>query len=222
MRPLLSRTRPAFCDRSLQGRVQREHVVRAPFDIGVAEHQPAEHSEVVLEVVYRIRRICRRRPCEARPGFLRRRELERLMIWNPPGDRAHDLERVKRRHARSGFGRFDAWEGRIQPVCRSADRETQEKPLDLRAIAHLCQGYGGQALQREVFVEVLPQIVEQQRILTQLLRKHPLCQAGREHDLEHAAPGLMRAADEDASVSIRRRLHFERQQSSREDITDFE
>ena len=32
----------------------------------------------------------------------------------------------------------------------------------------------------------------------------------------------MRAADEDASVSIRRRLHLERQQSSGEDITDFE
>ncbi len=77
-------------------------------------------------------------------------------------------------------------------------------------------------LQREIAFELLPQIVEQQRILTQLLRKHPLRQAGREHDLEHSAPGLMRAADEDASVSIRRRLHLERQQSSGEDIADFE
>ena len=32
----------------------------------------------------------------------------------------------------------------------------------------------------------------------------------------------MRAADEDAPVSIRGRLHLERQQSSREDVTDFE
>ena len=32
------------------------------------------------------------------------RELERLMVWDPAGDRAHDLERVKRRHTRAGFG----------------------------------------------------------------------------------------------------------------------
>ena len=62
------RTRPAFRDRSLQALVQREHVVRAPFDVVVAEHQPAEHSEVVLEVVDRICRICRRRPGEAAPS----------------------------------------------------------------------------------------------------------------------------------------------------------
>ena len=104
LRPLLSRARPAFRDRSLQGRVQRQHVMRASFDIIAAEHQPAEHGEVVLEVVYRIRRIGRSRPCEVRVRLLRCRELERLMVWDPAGDRAHDLERVKRRHARAGFG----------------------------------------------------------------------------------------------------------------------
>ena len=72
------------------------------------------------------------------------------------------------------------------------------------------------------FVEILPQIVKQQRILAQFLRKHPLGQAGREHDLERTAPGLMRAADEDAPVAIRRRLDLERQQSSGEDVADFE
>ena len=66
LRPLLSRTRPAFCHRSLQARVQREHVMRTPLHIVSGQHQPAEHGEVVLEVVYRIGRICRRRPREAR------------------------------------------------------------------------------------------------------------------------------------------------------------
>ena len=57
------------------------------------------------------------------------------MIGNAPGHRAHDLESIKRRHARASFGRFDARERRVEPVRRSANREAQEEPLELGSIS---------------------------------------------------------------------------------------
>ena len=52
-------------------------------------------------------------------------------------------------------------------------------------------------------------LVEQQRILAQLLRKETFGEPGHEHDLEGATARLVRAADEHAPVAVGRRLLVE-------------
>jgi hypothetical protein len=76
-------------------------------------------------------------------------------------------------------------------------------------------------LSGQIASELLSQIVEQQRVLTQLLRKQTLRQAWRENNFERSAPGLMRAADKDPAVAIRRRFHLKREKAIGENIANF-
>ena len=78
------------------------------------------------------------------------------------------------------------------------------------------------AFEREVAFELVPQIRRASAVFAQFLRKQPLCQAGQKHDLEHTAPGLMRTADEDSSVPVRRGIHFGRQKPIGENIANLE
>ena len=64
-------------------------------------------------------RILRRRPREARAGFLGRIPRQLAVIGNGARDGAHDVERVERRHAHARFGDV---EPRIRQIQRARSR----------------------------------------------------------------------------------------------------
>ena len=96
--------------------------------------QRLQHRQIVLEIVDGAVGILRRRPGEARAGFLGRLRGEHAMIGHAAGDRAHHVERVERRHARARFGDVHARIREIQPLGRGADRDLQQQPLGAAAI----------------------------------------------------------------------------------------
>ena len=146
LRPSLLCACPPLGDRSLETVVRCEHVSRTAPDLVIAQHQPAKHREVVLEVVDGIRSILRRRPRKARARLLRCHPLECLVIGNAAGDRAQDLERVERRHTRTSFGRFDARVRNVEALGSSPDGEAKEQAFDIGSIGLNCQS--GREIQR--------------------------------------------------------------------------
>ena len=108
------------------------------------------------------------------------------MVGDAACHRAHDFEGVERRHARAGLRGLDAREGNIQPFRCRAEGEAQQHPFMVGPIILQCQ-------RRADFAA---EIVQQERILANLLRKEPLGQTRYERDAEGAAADLIRAADE--------------------------
>ena len=135
----------------------------------------------MLEVVYRILGAERRGPREAGAGLFGRLALQRVVIGDAARERAHHFERVERRHALPGFRGLDARKRDVQPFRCGANREPEEQALEIGAIFP----------QRQARIHLPAQIVEQQRIFTQLLREQPLRQARHKDDAEGAAVALV-------------------------------
>src|SRR4030095_8104430 len=76
-------------------------------------------------------------------------------------------------------------------------------------------------LQGELAPKDTPSIVQQERILTQLLRKESLGQARHEGNAKGAAPDLVGAANKHPAVPMRWWLHFERCQSIGKHVAHF-
>ena len=102
-RPIAA-ARPAADDRSAQRLVEAEQVVRvasAPTPARARRAAACSDREIVLEIVDGARRLApapaRRGSRRPRRGALRR---EHAVVGHAAGDRAHDVERVERRHAR--------------------------------------------------------------------------------------------------------------------------
>src|SRR5439155_1579542 len=135
-----------------------------------------------------------RRPRQPRLSDLGRVALERLRVGDAAGQRAPDLHRVERRHARPRLGQLDPRVGEVDAPGRRADGQAEEQPLVLRAIA----------LRREPAVQLAPERVEQDRILPRLLGEDALGEAGDEHHVERAPPRLLERAHEHPPVAHRR------------------
>ncbi len=179
--------------------------------------QLSKRRQVVLDFIDRVAGESRRRPVELGAAGSGGLALEILVMRNLAEDRAHDVENIERRHARPRAGNVEARVGQPQAVCRGADGKTQKEALDLAAIV-LNREAGGSRV--KAGVERLPHLlVEQQRILPQLLRKHALGEAGDEHDLERAAARLVRAANEHTAVAIGWGLLLERAKAFGEHIS---
>ena len=144
-RPLLLPPREAPEERAAQRGVQLEEIARAALRLGRAlePEQPAEHGEVVLGVVDGARGIGRRGPREPRAGFGERLVLELLEVGHAAGERALDVERVERRHARARLGEVHARIREVQPLGRRAGREPQQRALGRRPVLARGQGEGG-------------------------------------------------------------------------------
>ena len=93
-----------------------------------------KHRQIVLQIVDRARRIARRRPRQAGAALRGGAFLQVFVTGDAPGDRAHDVERVERRHARARLGDLDARIREPQPFGRGADGEAQQQALDSAAI----------------------------------------------------------------------------------------
>ncbi len=134
------------------------------------------------------------------PVALRRVALELLVVRDHPGERAHDVERVERRHARPRLRRR-----------RCADTRASSAPSPRRRRG----GAAGARRRRDrlpspsMGSSARRSRVEQQRILAAALRKHALREAGDEHDAERAAAQRVRRGDEDAAEARLRRLAIE-------------
>jgi hypothetical protein len=128
--------------------------------------------------------------------------LQLVGARDAPRHRAPHFKRIQRRHAGAPFADFDGRKRHEQPLVGRADRETQLQLLRLRAIG----------LRRQRRVERAAGIVEQQRILARLLRKHPFGERGHEDGRKAASAQLRRARDEHAPVAPRRRLRFDARQ----------
>ena len=134
------------------------------------------------------------------------------MVGDVAGDRANDVERVERWHARPAAGDVDSRVGNPQALGCRANRQAQEQTLRLGAVfLHWQPG-----CQRRAHL-----LVEEHRVFARLLRKHPFGESGNKDDPERSAARLMRAADEDRAVSVRRRVILDRTESIREDVADF-
>ena len=91
------------------------------------------------------------------------------MIGNPTRDRAHDVERIERRHARPHLAQLasDARIRQIQPLGGGADRESQQQTFRAGAIG----------LRHKRRVDVASHSIRQQRIFPHPFRKHALRQS---------------------------------------------
>ncbi len=179
--------------------------------------QLSKRRQVVLDFIDRVAGERRRRPVEFGAAGSGGLALEILVMRNLAEDGAHDVENVERRHARPRAGNVEARVGQPQAIRRGADGKTQKEAFDLAAIV-LNREAGRPGV--KAGVERLPHLlVEQQRILAQLLRKHALGEAGDEHDLERAAARLVRAANEHTAVAIGWRLLLERAKAFGENIS---
>ncbi len=138
------------------------------------------------------------------------------MMRNLSDDGAHDVENVERGHARTGTADVESRVGQPQPIGRRADRETEQETLGLGAIFQDGEVRPDACGERHAHV-----LVEEERILAQLLREEALGQPGHEHDLERAAARLVRAADEHAPVAVGRRLLVERAQAFGQHVARF-
>ncbi len=204
-RPDRAAARPAADHRSPQRVVQTEQIVRVALHrrrIARIE-QRLQDGQIVLEIVDGAVGILRRRPGEVRARFVGRIRGEDAMIGHAAGDRAHHVERVKRRHTRARFRHVHARIREIQSLRRRANRDLQQQPLGAAAIV----------LQQEIGVDIATAIVEQQRIFARTLRDDTLGETGHEHDAERSSASLMRRAHEHASVSARGRIPVERDET---------
>ncbi len=180
--------------------------------------EQSKRSEIVLDLVDRFFRPGRRRPIELRPAGCRRVPLELLVVRDLADDGAHDVEDVERGHARAGATDVETRIGQPEAIDGGADRQPEQEPLGLGAIVLHDEARAGARRERFAHLECGGPSIEEQRILAQLLREEPLGKAGHEHDLERAPAGLMRAADEDTSIAVGRRLLVERAQPFGEDV----
>ena len=98
--------------------------------------QRLEHGEVVLEIVDGPRGIARGRPGQAGVGLLGRVRGQRAVIRHAARDRAHDVERIERRHARAHVTHLRAKPRirQVQPFGRRTDRQPQQQTFGHGAI----------------------------------------------------------------------------------------
>ena len=183
--------------------------------IGRIDEQP-ERGEIVLDLVDGVLGPRRRGPVQLRATRCGRLALELLVVRNLADNGAHDVEDVERRHARAGAADVEARIGQPQPIRCCTDRETEQEPFGLGAIFQDGEVRPDAGAERCAHV-----LVEEERILAQLLRKEPLGQSGHEHDFERAAACLVRAADEHAPVAVGRRLLVERPQAFGQHVASF-
>ena len=195
--------RPARAQRAREPVVQLEEIARAPSRLrrpGTEER--AQARQIVLDLVDGARGIAGRRPRQPRLSDLGRVALEGLRVGDAAGQRAPDLHRVERRHARPRLGQLDPRVGEVHAPGRRADGQAEEQPLVLRAIA----------LRREPAAQLAPERVEQDRVLPRLLGEDALGEAGDEHHVERAPPRLLERAHEHPPVAHRRRPLGDRRQ----------
>ena len=152
--------------------------------------------------------IARCRPRQARAAFVGGLRRQYTMIRHTTGDGTDDVERVERRNPRPRFGDVEAWIRQIQPLARRACGDFQQQTL----------GRPPLILANQARVERAAPLVEQQGIFVETLRHQALGEAWHEHHTKRAAPRLMRRAHEEATVSLRRRVPFERRQAIVKDI----
>ncbi len=134
------------------------------------------------------------------------------MLGHLPGDRTHDVERVKTRDARTRLRNLDARIGEPEPVGRGPDSQSQQQPLGASAIL----------LHDEPGIERHAQlVVEHHRIFVGAFGKHSLGEAGDEHDAEGASSRLVWAPHEYAAISVLGRIDFHRQQAVRDHVPCF-
>ncbi len=166
----------------------------------------------MFEVVDGAIGIGRRRPRQARAGFLRRVGRQHAVVRDRPGDRPHDVERIEGRDPRARFRHVEARVREVQALRRGANRNLEEKAFGRRAIV----------LAREPGVrKPVARRVEEQRILARPLRNDPLGEAGHEDHPERSAPRLERRPHEQPSVAAKRRLPVERDETIVQDIARF-
>ncbi len=165
--------------------------------------QRLQHREIVLEFVDGARGILWCGPGEAGAALERRLFPQFAVVRYLSGDRAHHVERIKRRHARPRFADIQSWIRNIQTLRRGADRNLQQQALRGAALIE-CDERG---------IEPLPRFVQKQRIFVRTLRHHALGESGDENDAERTAAGLVRRAHEHAAVPPRRRFPVERRES---------
>ena len=123
-----SPTRPTADHRAPQRFVEPEQIVRVPFHgRGIARvEQWLQRGEVVFEIVDRSIGILRRGPRKARAAFVGRFGCQHAMVRHAAGDRAHDVERVERGHARPRLADVEPRIREIQPLARRTDRDIQQ------------------------------------------------------------------------------------------------
>ena len=146
------------------------------------------------------------------PAFVGRLGRQHAMVGHASGDRAHDVERVERRHARARFGDVEARIREIQALA---------SPRRSRSSAAAARRLPRSSCPTSAASSVAAPLVEQQRILARPLRHDALGEARHEDDAERAAARLMRRADEQPAVAARRRLPVERDQPIVQDVARF-
>ena len=186
--------------RALQAVVQLQDVLRAAARavVGLVD-QRAQRRQVVLE---RVDRLVGCRPAPATPASparsapppaaaRRRSAPARSSRARPPARTTTARAGGLRRSPRSETRCTTAIPRRRPPAAAAASRARLARPA-----------WPGQTRRRQL----LARLVEQQRILARLLRKHPLGQRRDEDDLERAAAQLRRTGDQHAAVAPRRRV----------------
>src|SRR5690349_15544842 len=133
------------------------------------------------------------------------------MIGNAAGHGTHDLEGVERGNTRAALGSLNSRKRYVETVrCRSG-RESQHESFVFSAIR----------LSRQFASEFPAEIVQEQRIFTQLLRKQAFGESRYEHDTERAAANLIGTANENAAVTMRRRFDFQRPKAIGKHVSNF-
>ena len=164
--------------------------------------QLPQHGQIVFLLVDCL--VWHRRCRPGQRGIARRAgtRFEPLVVRYPPRGRAHHIEGVEGRYTRARFGQFDPRIRDIQPIGRRAACHLEQEPL------------GGESVRlgRQRWIGLEPQRVQQEGILTRLLRKHPLGQAWHEDDAEAAATRLLWRPHEDPAEPSRRWRGLQRQQ----------
>jgi hypothetical protein len=173
--------------------------------------QGAERRQIVFECIDRLVPVGRRRPRERGARRSSGGLLQLVAAGDAPGHGAPHFERVERRHARPSLADFHGGKRDVQTRLGRSDRKAQLQFLEVRTVR----------LKRQPGVEPLPRLVQQQRILARLLRKHPLRQGGDEHDVEAAAAELRGTAHQDPAVPAQRCVGFDGGHPIREDPRRF-
>jgi hypothetical protein len=204
-RPCRPAARPATDHRAAQRFVEPEQIVRVTlYGRRIARiEERSQDRKIVLEIVDRTVGILRRRPCQARPGFVGGVGRQHAVIRHLTGDRPHHVKRIERGHACTRFGHVHARIGQIQTFRRRANRNLQQQTLCRAAII----------LHEEIAIGLAPPIVEEQRIFAGALRHNALGQTRHEDDPERSPARLMRRADEEPPISTRWRVPIECRQA---------
>ena len=127
------------------------------------------------------------------PPSTARVALQRLVIGNAAGDRAHDVEHVERRHARPRPADVEPRIRQPQPLGRRADGQPQQQALGLGAV--LLERAGRRPSGSRISSS---SSIGSSRGFCGNMRS---ASAGHEHDAEGAAARLLRTADEHARRS---------------------